>query len=126
MSLCVNQGGERVEDRNINVLHVMANESFAEFAEKLQKEIEDDTGIRFGALEAALFAGMVYEERHGEERAVTSEQAEEIVRELESLGIIDEKGLARETVLPDETPLAEQMVLPPVRMVLKKSRSSDL
>ena len=108
LRLCVNQGGERVEDRNINVLHVMANESFAEFAEKLQKEIEDDTGIRFGALEAALFAGMVYEERHGEERAVTSEQAEEIVRELESLGIIDEKGLARETVLPDETPLAEQ------------------
>ncbi|MCD7780311.1 MAG: DEAD/DEAH box helicase family protein, partial [Candidatus Gastranaerophilales bacterium] len=41
LRLCVNQEGERIEDRNINVLHVMANESFAEFAETLQKEIED-------------------------------------------------------------------------------------
>ena len=35
LRLCVNQDGERIEDRNINILHVMANESFAEFADNL-------------------------------------------------------------------------------------------
>ena len=39
LRLCVNQDGERVEDKNINILHVIANERFAEFAETLQKEI---------------------------------------------------------------------------------------
>lgn len=39
LRLCVNQEGERIEDRNINILHVMANESFAEFAETLQKKL---------------------------------------------------------------------------------------
>ena len=42
LRLCVNQDGERIEDKNINVLHVMANESFSEFASTLQKEIEDE------------------------------------------------------------------------------------
>ena len=39
LRLCVNQDGERVEDKHINILHVMANESFSEFAETLQREI---------------------------------------------------------------------------------------
>lgn len=59
LRLCVNQDGERIEDRNINILHVMANESFAEFADTLQKEIEDETGIKFGVLQLDLFS------RHG-------------------------------------------------------------
>ena len=62
LRLCVNQDGERVEDKHINSLHVMANESFSEFAETLQREIEDDTGMKFGVLQLDLFAGMVYEE----------------------------------------------------------------
>ena len=55
MRLCVNQDGERIEDRNINLLHVMANESFAEFADTLQKEIEEETGVKFGILQLDLF-----------------------------------------------------------------------
>lgn len=35
LRLCVNQEGERVSDPNINILTVMANESFADFAEGL-------------------------------------------------------------------------------------------
>ncbi len=45
LRLCVNQDGERIEDRNINLLHVMANENFAEFANTLQKEIEEETVV---------------------------------------------------------------------------------
>lgn len=39
LRLCVNQDGERIEDRNINLLHVMANESFAEFATRCKKRL---------------------------------------------------------------------------------------
>lgn len=79
LRLCVNQDGERIEDKNINILHVMANESFAEFADTLQKEIEGETGIKFGILQLDLFAGMVYEDKREVERTVTAEQAEQIV-----------------------------------------------
>ena len=51
LQLCINQDKERIEDRNINLLHVMANEIFVEFADTLQKEIENETGIKFGILQ---------------------------------------------------------------------------
>ncbi|MDD5924092.1 MAG: DEAD/DEAH box helicase family protein [Clostridia bacterium] len=59
LRLCVNQNGERVEDKNINILHVMANESFAEFADTLQHEIETDTGMKFGVLRYSMFTNML-------------------------------------------------------------------
>ena len=62
MACACNQDGERIEDKNINVLHVMANESFSEFASTLQKEIEDETGVKFGVLQFSLFSSMVYQE----------------------------------------------------------------
>jgi len=75
LRLCVNQDGERIEDRNINILHVMANESFAEFAETLQKEIEQETGVKFGILQLSLFSGLTYTACVTEEKKVTSGEA---------------------------------------------------
>ena len=75
LRLCVNQDGERIEDRNINILHVTANESFSEFADKLQKEIESETGVRFGMLQLSLFADMSYTDTKTFEKTVTEEQA---------------------------------------------------
>ena len=75
LRLCVNQDGERIEDRNINLLHVMANESFAEFADTLQKEIEAETGVRFGVLQLDLFSGMAFDETRTEETPLTEQQA---------------------------------------------------
>lgn len=60
LRLCVNQDGERIEDRDVNLLHFMANKSFAEFAGTLQKEIKDETDVRFGVLQLDLFAELVY------------------------------------------------------------------
>jgi type III restriction enzyme len=79
LRLCVNQDGERIEDRNINILHVMANESFAEFAENLQKEIESETGVKFGVLQLSLFSGVTYTETVTEEKRVDSATAAQIV-----------------------------------------------
>lgn len=47
LRLCVNQDGERVYDRNMNRLTVIANESYDDFAKALQKEIEQDCGVEF-------------------------------------------------------------------------------
>lgn len=48
LRLPVNVEGQRVHDDNVNVLTVIANESYAEFSRKLQTEIEEETGIHFG------------------------------------------------------------------------------
>ncbi|MFH1824552.1 MAG: DEAD/DEAH box helicase family protein [Candidatus Firestonebacteria bacterium] len=47
LRLSVNQEGDRIKDKSINVLTVVANESYEDFAKKLQKEIHDDCGVEF-------------------------------------------------------------------------------
>jgi type III restriction enzyme len=47
LRLSVDQSGLRVKDRNVNRLTVIANESYEDFAKKLQSEIEEDCGVKF-------------------------------------------------------------------------------
>ena len=47
LRLCVNQSGERVMDKRVNVLTVIPNESYEAFAKSLQQEIEKETGVNF-------------------------------------------------------------------------------
>lgn len=47
LRLPVMENGERCHVEHINVLTVIANESFTSFAAHLQKEIEDETGVSF-------------------------------------------------------------------------------
>ena len=82
LRLCVDQDGNRIEDRNINVLHVIASESFADFAQSLQKEIEDETGMRFGMVDLGLFVGQTYEETRTIEKTVTPEEAIMVVEAI--------------------------------------------
>ena len=56
LRLCVNQNGERLRGFDVNTLTVVARESYEEFAENLQREIETDTGIRFGVILPHYFA----------------------------------------------------------------------
>ena len=48
LRLPVNIEGQRVYDDSVNILTVIANESYADFSRKLQTEIEEETGIHFG------------------------------------------------------------------------------
>lgn len=113
LRLCVNQDGERIEDRNINLLHVMANESFAEFADTLQKEIEEETGVKFGILQLDLFSGMVFEETATEETPLTEQQAETLLSHLAGEGFIKTGAPAPETApeLPKELEAAKQKAI---------------
>ncbi|MDP4014918.1 MAG: DEAD/DEAH box helicase family protein [Candidatus Nanopelagicales bacterium] len=69
LRLCVDQNGDRLRGFDTNTLTVIATESYEDFAANLQREIEDDTGIRFGVVEAHAFAGIAVVDPAG---AVTS------------------------------------------------------
>ena len=47
LRLPVNDKGERVFNDNLNILTVIANESYEDFARALQTEIEDECGVKF-------------------------------------------------------------------------------
>ncbi len=91
LRLCVDQNGERVEAPGVNVLHVFATETFAEFADSLQREIESESGVKFGVVDAALFWGLRYFDG-GEERTFDEYDAASLVGELKRDGKIDATG----------------------------------
>lgn len=92
LRLCVNQNGERIEDRNINILHVMANESFAEFADTLQKEIEQETGMKFGVLQLSTLIDLTYQEEIAIEHEMDELDATLAYSALQIEGVIDNEG----------------------------------
>ncbi len=47
LRLPVNNEGDRIFDDNINILTVIANESYEDFARSLQNEIEEECGVNF-------------------------------------------------------------------------------
>lgn len=55
LRLAVNQNGNRLRDGSLNLLTVMANESYDEFCRKLQKEYEEECGIIFGIIKKEDF-----------------------------------------------------------------------
>ncbi len=50
LRIAVDQTGNRIYDENVNILTTVVNESFVDFVEGYQKELSDDTGIKFGYL----------------------------------------------------------------------------
>lgn len=92
LRLCVNQEGERQYEPSLNILTVMANESYQEFADGLQKEYEED-GVRFGVLEIADFAAIkLSSEATGEPCCLGTEKAAEVMAALQQQGYVDAKG----------------------------------
>lgn len=122
LRLCVDQDGNRIEDRNINILHVMANESFAEFAETLQKEIEAETGVKFGILQLSLFSGLTYADTVTEEKTVTQEQAQLIADYVATLVQgSQQQELTTETPKSESTPPPAPIAPPELAPVIEKA-----
>ena len=92
LRLCVNQQGERLRGFDINTLTVIATESYEQFAENLQKEIEEDTGIRFGIVEKHQFAAIPITDEAGRTTSLGVTQSEAIWNHLKEAGFIDAKG----------------------------------
>lgn len=118
LRLCVNQEGERIEDRNINILHVMANESFAEFAETLQKEIEQETGMKFGVFQLSALMDLTYEEKIEIEHQMDEASAFDVYEALVVNDLLDTNGNVKEDVEVEEIELPE--IAEPLKQEVKK------
>ena len=87
LRLCVNQQGERLRGFDVNTLTVVATEGYEQFAENLQKEIETDTGIRFGIVEKHQFAPISVVDDRGCTTALGVERSEAIWKHLREAGM---------------------------------------
>ena len=92
LRLCVNQQGERVRGFDINTLTVVATEGYEEFAENLQKEIEPDTGIRFGIVEKAPVCRNSGDRRHRADHGTGRGAIGSHLDHLKDAGYVDAKG----------------------------------
>jgi len=91
LRLPVNQQGERIFDETINRLTVIANESYEDFARKLQTEIEEDFNVHFGAVSKNAFAKII-QVIDDQETTLGDEISKKIWEELKQQGHIDEDG----------------------------------
>ena len=98
LRLCVNQHGERVRGFEVNTLTVVATENYEQFAENLQKEIEADTGIRFGIVEHHQFAAIAVTAPDGQTVPLGVEQSKALWEHLKAAGHIDAKGKVQDSL----------------------------
>jgi len=92
LRLCVNQDGERNEEKSINTLTVMANESYESFAKSLQKEMEEDEGIKFGVIEINSFAHISMKNKKGEYEPIKKRGSRDIFNFFKEKKYINGKG----------------------------------
>ena len=98
LRLCVNQDGQRVYGHDVNRLTVIATESYQEFADQLQKEIEADTGIRFGIVEQHQFATIAITTPDGKVAPLGVDQSKALWDHLRAAGHIDAKGKVQDSL----------------------------
>ncbi|MCY9829351.1 type III restriction-modification system endonuclease, partial [Vibrio chagasii] len=102
LRLAVDQSGERVPyGFEVNTLTVMANESYDQFVAALQKEIEEEEGIKFGAVEKHQFANIVISDEHDTKEFLGAKKSEEIYQHLADKGYIDKKGKILDSLKTD-------------------------
>ena len=95
LRLCVNQDGERMDVNalgsdvhTVNVLTVIASESYDSFARGLQEELADAVAGRPVAVTADLFKGKVITDIKGNEQVVDADMAQAIFEDLISNGYV--------------------------------------
>ena len=109
LRLCVNQDGERMDVNvlgndvhNVNVLTVIASESYDKFAKGLQTELADAVGNRPKAVTPELFAEKVIKDTQGNEQIITADEAREIYVGLRIEGYIDKQGTLTDKYYEDK------------------------
>jgi type III restriction enzyme len=101
LRLPVNQSGERVPSREIAKLTVVANESYREFADNLQREYRD-AGVSIGLVREGEFAKILIEdEKPGEEKRIGFVHSKRIWDELVKRQFLDEEGQITAKFAPD-------------------------
>ncbi len=99
LRLAVDQDGKRSYDDNVNILTVIANESYQQFAETLQNEMEEETGVKFGYIEEHSFALIpVQDEATGENREIGYEASAQIFSYLVKENYVTKQGKVKEAL----------------------------
>jgi type III restriction enzyme len=123
LRLAVNQSGDRIQGFDVNTLTVMANESYDDFVSKLQKEIEQEEGIRFGYLEDHSFANVVVGLEGDNPEYLGHQKSEELWNFFLMKGYINDKGkvldLLRLDLKEDEVDIPQEFL--PVQGQIKKT-----
>ena len=109
LRLCVNQDGERMDVNalgsdvhTVNVLTVIASESYDSFARGLQEELADAVAGRPVSVTADLFKGKVITDIKGNEQVVDADMAQSICFDLIVNGYIDRKGALTDKYYDDK------------------------
>ena len=99
LRLCVDQNGERMDMNvlgndvhNVNVLTVIASESYESFAKRLQAEMAEDVADRPKAVTKELFADRVVKDDQGREVLITDDIASAVYFDLIVNGYINKSG----------------------------------
>ncbi|SHF76639.1 type III restriction enzyme [Flavobacterium fontis] len=101
LRLAVNQEGQRVYGFEVNTLTVMASESYEEFVDELQKEIEKETGIKFGVLQEHSFSNIVVSMNGNDPEYLGHHKSEEIFNYFLLKGYINAKGKIQDILKED-------------------------
>ncbi|MDA3951897.1 MAG: DEAD/DEAH box helicase family protein [Spirochaeta sp.] len=101
LRIAVNQDGDRVHGFDVNTLTVMANESYESFASQLQKEIEDEEGIRFGVVDKDLFASMPVTGPDGQPSYFGTQASRNLWDHLFETHYIDKNGKVQDSLRID-------------------------
>ena len=109
LRLCVNQNGERMDVNalgndvhNVNVLTVIASESYDSFAKGLQTEMAEAVADRPRAVTMALFVGKVIKDDKGNEQVIDQDTASAIHYDMIINGYIDRKGILLDKYYEDK------------------------
>ena len=109
LRLCVNQNGERMDTNvlgndvhNINILTVIASESYDSFAKGLQTEMAEAVADRPRAVTVELFVGKVIKDEHGNEQVIDQATASVIHFDMIVNGYIDRKGALTDKYYEDK------------------------
>ena len=119
LRLCVNQKGERLRGFEVNTLTVIATESYEQFAENLQRDIEKDTGIQFGIVKDHEFAGIGVGQENGGVAPLGFDASKALWAHLKSQGYIDSKGKVQDTL---RTALKEGTLVLPEQFSAQKEQ----
>ena len=109
LRLCVNQDGERMDTNslggdvhNVNVLTVIASESYDSFAKGLQTELAEAVADRPRSVTAELFIGKVIKDNQGNEQVIDSDTARAIYFSMIKNDYIDINGTLTDRYFQDK------------------------
>lgn len=109
MRLCVNEDGDRMDENalgadvhNINILTVIASESYEKFAKGLQSELAEAVGSRPRQVTESIFENARVHDKDGNEEIIDKSMAKKLIHYMIKNDYIDENEALTEKFYEDK------------------------